>query len=78
MHPVNPSEKQGCGGGHSQRLDTELQAATKNGDFPNQRGGGDWGISRSLEANKGKRAIISPAGKQNLDHPKHFRKREIS
>ena len=40
MHPVNPSEKQGCGGGHSQRLDTEIQAATKNGDFPNQRGGG--------------------------------------
>ena len=73
MHPVNPSEKQGCGGGHSQRLDTELQAATKNGDFPIQRG-----ISRSLEAKKGKRAIISPAGKQNLDHPKHFRKREIS
>ena len=72
MHPVNPSEKQGYGGGHSQRLDTEIQAATKNGDFPNQRG-----ISRSLEANKGKRAIISPAGKQNLDHPKHFRKREI-
>ena len=72
MHPVNPSEKQGCGGGHSQRLDTEIQAATKNGDFPNQRGGEGLGNKQKFGSQKGEKGHYKSSWKAKPGPPKTF------
>ena len=78
MHPVNPSENRDVEGVILKGWILKYRLPPKMETFLTREGGRDWGISRSLEANKGKRPIIGPAGKQNLDRPKHFRKREIS